>query len=70
MDVTSIKTEIDQVKKDVSERLDANFLNTTMLDINRQLRKNSNLATKVDSLDTRLRAVEASLTAIHLHQAQ
>ncbi|KAL8101511.1 hypothetical protein AgCh_033423 [Apium graveolens] len=70
LDVTLIKTEIDQVKKDVSERLDAKFPNTTVLDINRQLRKNYNLATKVDSLDTRLEAVEASLTAIHLHQAQ
>ncbi|KAL8115019.1 hypothetical protein AgCh_021735 [Apium graveolens] len=69
-DVTSIKTEINQNKKDVSERLDAKFLDTTVLDINRQLRKNSNLATKVDSLDTRLKAVEASLTAFHLHQAQ
>ena len=41
-----------------------------MIDIKRQLRKNSDLATQVDSLDKRMTAMKASLTAIHLHQAQ
>lgn len=41
-----------------------------MTDIKRQLRKNSDLANKVDSLDKRMVAMEASLTAIHLYQAQ
>ncbi|XP_074335508.1 uncharacterized protein LOC141672725 [Apium graveolens] len=39
-------------------------------DINRQLRKNSNLNSKVDSLETRLKTLETSITQIQLHQAQ
>ena len=58
------------MKRDISERLDSKLPEATMLDIKRQLRKNSDLATKIDALDTRLTAMEASLTAIHLHQAQ
>ncbi|KAL8114209.1 hypothetical protein AgCh_021171 [Apium graveolens] len=69
-DVTSIKTEIDQVKKDIFERLDAKLSEATMLDIKIQLRKNSDLATKVDSLDKRMTTMEVSLTTIHRHQAQ
>ncbi|KAL8148135.1 hypothetical protein AgCh_005472 [Apium graveolens] len=43
---------------------------STLLDVNRQLRKNVDLANKVDSLDTRLQTLETSIAQIHLHQAQ
>jgi len=58
------------MKKAISDKMDSKLPEATMLDIKRQLRKNSNLATKIDVLDTRMSAMEASLTAIHLHQAQ
>ena len=58
------------MKKDIADRLDAKLPEAIMLDIKRQLRKNTDLATKVDSLEKRMTAMEASLTAIHLHQAQ
>ncbi|KAL8148085.1 hypothetical protein AgCh_005430 [Apium graveolens] len=38
--------EITQVKKDIADRLDAKLPEATMLDIKRQLRKNTDLATK------------------------
>ena len=58
------------MKKAISDKMDSKLPEATMLDIKRQLRKNSDLATKIDALDTRMSAMEASLTAIHLHQAQ
>lgn len=39
LEMCALKTEISQVKQDVSERLDVKFPNTTILDIQRQLRK-------------------------------
>ena len=58
------------MKKAISYKIDSKLPEATMLNIKRQLRKNSDLATKIDALDTRMSAMKASLTAIHLHQAQ
>ncbi|KAL8148766.1 hypothetical protein AgCh_005941 [Apium graveolens] len=44
--VTSIKNEVGQLKKDIFERLEARLPETSMTDIKRQLGKNSDLATK------------------------
>ncbi|KAL8104610.1 hypothetical protein AgCh_028723 [Apium graveolens] len=69
-DVNTMKGDIEEMKKAISDKLDSKLPEATMLDIKRQLRKNSDLATKIDALDTRMSAMEASLTAIHIHQAQ
>ncbi|KAL8113421.1 hypothetical protein AgCh_020652 [Apium graveolens] len=69
-DVNTIKGNIDEMKKAISDKMDSKLPEAAMLDIKRQLRKNSDLATKMDALDTRMSAMEASLTAIHPHQAQ
>ena len=58
------------MKRAISDKMDSKLSEATILNIKRQLRKNSDLATKIESLDTRVSAMEASLTAIHLHQAQ
>ncbi|KAL8089554.1 hypothetical protein AgCh_039139 [Apium graveolens] len=69
-DVNIIKGDIDEMKKAISDKMDSKLPEAIMLDIKRQLRKNFILATKIDALDTRMSSMEASLTAIHLHQAQ
>ena len=58
------------MKKVISDKMDSKLPEATMLYIKRQLRKNSDHATKIDALDTRMSAMEISLTTIHLHQAQ
>ncbi|KAL8091093.1 hypothetical protein AgCh_040264 [Apium graveolens] len=70
IDVNTIKGDIDEMKKVISDKMYSKLPEAIMLDIKRQLRKNSDLATKIDALDTRMTTMEASLTAIHLHQAQ
>ncbi|KAL8094885.1 hypothetical protein AgCh_036413 [Apium graveolens] len=69
-DENTMKSDIEEMKKAISHKMDYKLPEATMLDIKRQLRKNSDLATKIDALDTRMSPMEASLTAIHLHQVQ
>ncbi|KAL8154567.1 hypothetical protein AgCh_000077 [Apium graveolens] len=69
-DVNTIKGDIEEMKKAILDKMDYKLPEATMLDIKRQLRKNSDLATKIDALDTRMSSMETSLTAFHLHQAQ
>ncbi|KAL8092306.1 hypothetical protein AgCh_034562 [Apium graveolens] len=45
-DVSEIKIEIGQVKKNITKRLESMLPASTLLDINRQLRKNSDLSSK------------------------
>ncbi|KAL8155478.1 hypothetical protein AgCh_000751 [Apium graveolens] len=61
-DVNTIKGDIEEMKKAILDKMDSKLPEATMLDIKRQLRKNSDLATKIDALDTRIKVIVPSIT--------
>ncbi|KAL8155490.1 hypothetical protein AgCh_000760 [Apium graveolens] len=63
-----IKSTIEQVKKDINEKIEYKLLESTMKDIHQKIRKDFELSNKIENLDSRLTAMENAVTKVLLNQ--